>query len=45
MICTDDGDRLALLAKAAAELLERGHKPANVSRQLQELRDLLGALL
>jgi hypothetical protein len=45
MICTDDGDRLALLSKAAAELLECGQSPENAGRQIQELKDLLGALL
>jgi hypothetical protein len=45
MICNDDTDRLALLAKATAELLDRGQNAENASRQLQELRDLLGALL
>ena len=45
VICTDDGDRRALLAKAVAELLERGQSPENASRQIQQLRELLGALL
>jgi hypothetical protein len=45
LICNDDIDRLALLAKAAAELLDRGQSAESASRQLQELRELLGALL
>jgi hypothetical protein len=45
MICVADADRDALLAKAAAELLDRGQSAASVSRQLQELWDLLEALL
>ena len=40
-----DVDRLALLAKATAELLDRGQGAESASRQPQELRDLLGALL
>ena len=35
----------AILAKATAELLDRGQSAENASRQLPELRDLLGALL
>jgi len=45
MICNDDTDRLALLAKATAELLDRGQSAEKVSHQLRELTDLLGALL
>jgi hypothetical protein len=45
LVCNDDTDRLALLAKATAELLDHGQSAENASRQLQELRDLLEALL
>ncbi len=45
MICTDDTDRVTLLAKATAELLDRGQGADAASRQLQELWDLLEALL
>jgi hypothetical protein len=45
LVCNEDIDRLALLAKATAELLDRGQSAESASRQLQELRDLLGALL
>jgi hypothetical protein len=45
MLCHDDADRVSLLAKAAAELLDRGHGPEAVNRQLQELWDLFEALL
>jgi hypothetical protein len=45
LICHDDSDRLALAAKATAELLDGGQTAESASRQIQELRDLLGALL
>jgi hypothetical protein len=45
MICADDTDRVALLAKATAELLGRGQNGENASRQIQELKGLLEALL
>jgi hypothetical protein len=45
IICPDDSDRVALFAKAAAELLDRGQSAEAASRQLQELWDLLEALL
>jgi hypothetical protein len=45
MICKDDTDRVTLFAKAAAELLDRGQIVEAASRQLQELWDLLEALL
>jgi hypothetical protein len=45
MICTDDSDRATLLAEATAELLDRGQSAETASRQLQELWDLLEALL
>jgi hypothetical protein len=45
LICHDDSDRLALAAKATAELLDRGQSAESASRQVQELRDLLRALL
>jgi hypothetical protein len=45
MICNDDTDRVALYAKATAELLDRGQNAEAANRQLQELWDLLEALL
>src|SRR5262245_31465313 len=45
MICDDDTDRVALFAKAAAELLDRGQRAEAASRQLQELWNLFEALL
>jgi hypothetical protein len=45
MICPDDADRDTLIAKAAAELLDRGQSADAANRQLQELYDLLGTLL
>jgi hypothetical protein len=45
MLCDNETDHLALLAKATAELLERAQSAENASRQLQELMDLLVALL
>ncbi len=45
MTCSDETDRGALLAKATAELLDRGPSAEAASRQLQELWDLLEALL
>jgi hypothetical protein len=44
-ICTQDSDRDALYAKAAAELLDHGQPPEVVTRLLQQLWDLLEALL
>ena len=45
MICDDDTDRVTLLAKATAELLDRGQTAEAANRQLQQLWDLLEALL
>ena len=45
MICHDDADHVTLLAKAAAELLDRGQSATAANRQLQELWDLFEALL
>lgn len=45
MICEDDSDRVALFAKAAAELLDRGQSAENANRQLEDLWELLEALL
>jgi hypothetical protein len=45
MHCHADADRDTLIAKATAELLERGQSPEAANRQLQELWDLLRALL
>lgn len=45
MICNNDTDRVTLLAKATAELLDHGQSADAANRQLQELWDLLEALL
>jgi hypothetical protein len=46
MICDDEADRVALFAKATAELLDRGGQSAEAAtRHLSELWDLLEALL
>jgi hypothetical protein len=45
MICPDDADRDSLIAKATVELLDRGQSAEAANRQLQELWDLLEALL
>jgi hypothetical protein len=45
MICGTDADRIALFAKAAAELLDHGQSAESANRQLQELWNLLEALL
>lgn len=45
MICNEDTDRVALYAKATAELLDRGQSVEATTRQLQELWELLEALL
>lgn len=45
ILCRDDADRAALFAKAAAELLDRGQSAEAAGRQLQELWNLLEALL
>jgi hypothetical protein len=45
MICGVGTDRVTLYAKATAALLDRGQSVEAASRQLQELWDLLGALL
>jgi hypothetical protein len=45
MICGADADRITLFAKAAAELLDRGQSAEPANRQLQQLWDLLEALL
>jgi hypothetical protein len=45
MICDADTDRVALLAKAAAELLDRGQSAESANRQLQDLWNLLETLL
>src|SRR2546425_340253 len=37
MICSDDSDRVMLLAKATAELLDRGQSADAANRQLQDL--------
>jgi hypothetical protein len=45
MIGDADSDRVALFAKAIAELLDRGQSAESANRQLQELWSLLEALL
>jgi hypothetical protein len=45
MLCTAQTDRDALVAKATVELLNHGVTPEVAIRQLQELWDLLEALL
>ena len=45
MICNEDTDRLTLYAKATAELLDCGQNAETAIRQLQELWELLEALL
>jgi hypothetical protein len=45
ILCQEDTDRVTLIAKASAELLDRGQSAAAANRQLQELWDLLEALL
>jgi len=45
MICNDDTECVSLFAKAAAELLECGQTAEAANRQLQELWNLLEALL
>lgn len=45
MICHADADRVALFAKATAQLLDHGQSAASANRQLQQLWDLLEVLL
>ena len=45
MICDADADRVTLFAKATAELLDHGQSAESANRQLQQLWDLLEALL
>jgi len=45
MLCHEDTDRVTLFAKAATELLDRGQRAEAANRQLQELWDVLEALL
>jgi hypothetical protein len=45
MVCREEKDRETLYAKAAAQLLEHGQTPEQVTRQLQALCDLLVRLL
>jgi hypothetical protein len=45
LISDADSDRVALLAKAAAELLDRGQSAESANRQLQQLWEVLEALL
>jgi hypothetical protein len=45
MICDAEVDRVTLFAKAAAALLDRGQSAESANRQLQQLWNLLEALL
>lgn len=45
IICGADADRIALFAKAATELLDHGQSAEATNRQLQDLWNLLEALL
>jgi hypothetical protein len=45
MLCHADSDRVTLYAKATAALLDRGQSAEAANRQLQELWELLEALL
>ena len=45
MICRDEADRDALVAKAAAELVARGVSAGDAVAKLQQLRDVFEALL
>jgi len=45
MLCPADADRAALVAKATVELLDHGEALEVAARQLQDLWDLLEALL
>ncbi len=45
MISVDDTDRVALYGKATAELLDHGQSPEAANHRLQELWELLEALL
>ena len=45
MLCTSEADRDALLAKATIELVDHGEVPEVAVRRLQELWNLLEALL
>jgi hypothetical protein len=44
-LCDADADRVALYAKALAELLDHGQRVDSANRQLQQLWDVLEALL
>jgi hypothetical protein len=45
MICHEDTNRITLFAKATTELLDHGQSAEEANRQLQELWNLLEALL
>jgi hypothetical protein len=45
MLCLAEADRDALVAKATVELLDHGEEPEVARHRLQELWELLGALL
>jgi hypothetical protein len=45
MLCDEDTHRVTLFAKAPAELLERGQTATSANLQLEELWNLLEALL
>jgi hypothetical protein len=45
MLCESNSDRDALIAKSTVELARYGDPPESVTRRLQELSDLLKAML
>lgn len=45
MMCDTEADRVTLIAKATAELLDHGQSPQSANRQLQQLWETLEALL
>ena len=45
MICETDADRVTVFAKAAGELLDHGQSDESANRQLQQLWDVLEAML
>jgi hypothetical protein len=45
MVCDAEADRITLFAKATAELLDHGQSAQSANRQLQQLWEMLEALL
>jgi hypothetical protein len=45
LLCESESDRDALIAKSTVELAQYSDPTESVTRRLQELRDLLNALL